>query len=559
MEREAALPSWMPGLHMLRSYERAWLPHDLIAGVSVAAVALPVGMAVARLAGFPPVVGIYSSILPLVAYALFGSSRQLMVNPDGATCAMLAAALEPLIAGAPGRTADLSMVLGLLTGLMCIAGGMIGFGIIANFLSRPILTGYLNGIALSIIAGQLATLLGFSAPASGFLRTLWAVATRLGETQTVSFALGAGLLVLLFAMRRLMPRVPGPLVAAVCGIAAVYFLKLGVPVVAPAPPGFPAPQLPRVRFDDIGPLVEGAAGIALVSFCSMMMTARSFAAKNRYSIDPNQDLVALGAADIASALCHGFVVSGADSRTAVGESSGGKTQLAGVVAAAAMALVLLFLTGPIAYLPTVALAAILIFASTGLFDFASLISTWRMSRAEFGHSIAAMVGVMTVGVLPGALVAVGLALLRLLYLASRPHEALLGQGEDDSVLTEEDGGVIVDGLVIYRFDASIVFFNADYFRARVLALADAMQPRWFLFDAESASLLDMTGADALAAVQQDLAERGIVFAIARAYGLFRTVLERTGVAADIGPDLLFPTVHGGVAAFHRAEMARAAE
>jgi high affinity sulfate transporter 1 len=527
--------------------------------VSVAAVALPVGIAVARIGGFPPVVGIYSSILPLVAYALFGSSRQLMVNPDSAACTMLAATLAPLVAGTPEHYADLSIALTLMTGVMCIAAGFIGFGIIANFLSRPILTGYLNGIALSIFAGQLSTLLGFHVQQEGFLRTLWAVAEHLRETHYASLALGLGLLGLLVVTKRYMRRVPGPLLAAVAAIAAVYLLKLdrlGVEVVGPAPAGFPVPRIPDVRGEDLWEMIVGAAGITLVSFCSMMTTARGFAAKNRYVIDPNQDLIALGACQIASGLCHGFVVSGADSRTAVADSSGGKTQLTGVVAAAAMALVLMFLTGPIAYLPSVALAAILIAAAYSLFDFDSLVDYWRMSRAEFLHAIVAMVGVVSVGVLAGVLVAVGLALVRLLYLASWPHEAILGQGEDDSVLTEEEGGVMVDGLVIYRFDASLVFFNADHFRARVLAVADERKPDWFLFDAESSAFLDMTGADALAAVRHSLEERSIVFAIARAKGIFRTMLERTGVAEEISPTLLFPTVHSGIAAFRRTQEPR---
>jgi high affinity sulfate transporter 1 len=549
------LAAWMPGLETFRGYRREWLASDVVAGLSVAAVALPVGIAYAKLAGFPPVVGIYSSILPLVAYALFGSSRQLMVNPDAAACAILAATLVPLAAGDAGRYADLSIALTLLTGVACIAGGLVGFGVIANFLSRPILTGYLNGIALSIIAGQLDTLLGFTVPSGGFLRTLWSVALRLGDTHRPGLVLGLALIAVLLVLRRFLPRVPGPLVAAVLGIAAVYGLRLdliGVAVVGPAPAGFPAPHIPSVRTGDIWPLIVGACGIMLVSFCSMMTTARGFAAKNQYTIVPNQDLIALGVCDLASGLSRGFVVSGADSRTAVADSSGGKTQLMGIVAALAMAIVLLFLTGPIAFLPTVALAAILISASFSLFDFSSLRSYWRVSRAEFRHAIVAMLGVMTVGVLPGVLIAIGLAILRLLFLASRPHEAILGRGGDNSFTTEEEGGTFIDGLMVYRFDSSLVFFNADYFTSRVLALTKDTDLKWFLFDAESAPFLDMTGADALAAVRRELEARNIVLAIARAKGFFRLMLERTGVAEQIGPSLLFPSIHSGAEAFQNA-------
>jgi high affinity sulfate transporter 1 len=554
--------AWMPGLEMLRGYRREWLQHDVVAGLSVAAVALPVGIAYAKLAGFPPVVGIYSSILPLVAYALFGTSRQLMVNPDAAACAILAATLVPIAAGDPARYADLSIALAFLTGIACIAGGLIGFGVIANFLSRPILTGYLNGIALSIIAGQLDTLFGFTVPSAGFFHTLWYAAERLPQTHPASVALGVALIVLLWVIKRFAPRVPGPLVAAALGIAAVYALhldKMGVQVVGPAPAGFPVPRIPSVRTADVWPLIFGACGIMLVSFCSMMTTARGFAAKNHYTIEPNKDLIALGVCDIASGLSRGFVVSGADSRTAVADSSGGKTQLMGIIAAAALTVVLLFLTGPIAFLPSVALAAILISASFSLFDFASLATYWRVSKAEFRHSVVAMLGVMTLGVLPGVLIAVGLAILRLLYLASRPHEALLGRGDDGSFATAEEGGAIIPGLIIWRFDSSLVFFNADYFQARVRALSARGDLRWFVFDAESSPFLDMTGAEALASARRGLEEQNIVLAIARGQGVFRMMLERTGVAEQIGPSMLFPTITAAAEAFDKAHAAEAPE
>ena len=553
--------SWIPGLKLLRTYRREWLRSDVVAGVSVAAVALPVGIAYARLAGFPPVVGIYSSILPLVAYALFGSSRHLIVNPDAAACAMLAATLAPMAAGDAAHYADLSIALTLLTGLLCIAGGLAGFGAIANFLSRPILTGYLNGIALSIIAGQLDTLLGFEVAGGGFFRTLAQVASRLNETHMATLAVGLALFVLLRALKRFAPRVPAALVAAVLGIGAVYVLGLdrqGVAVVGSVPAGFPTPQIPALRAGELWPLTLGACGIVLVTFCSMMTTARSFAAKNGYVIDTNQDMIALGVSDLASGLTRGFAVSGADSRTAVAHAAGGKTQVTGLVAAATIAAVLLFFTAPLAYLPSAALAAILVSSVLGLLDFASLRGYYRVSRPELRHSIAAMLGVMTVGVLPGVLLAVALALLRLLRLASHPHDAVLGlvEAKDGTLSAEEEGGRTIPGLLIYRFDASLVFFNADHFRSRVLALSHGdlsdgagAPPQWLLLYAKSIPFLDVTGADALDALRTELARRGTVLAIAGAKGLFRAMLERAGVAERIGAAHLFPTVRAGVQAF----------
>lgn len=546
---------WIPGLRLVRTYRREWLASDLVAGVSVAAAALPIGIAYARVAGFPPAVGIYSCILPAVAYALFGSSRQLIVNPDAAACAIVAATLAPMAAGDAARYLDLSIALALLTGLLCIAGGLAGFGVIANFLSRPILTGYLNGIALSIIAGQLGTLLGFKVASKGFVRTLVEVARRLGETHLATLAFGLALLLLLRVLKHFAPRAPAPLAAAVLAIGAVYAFGLdrqGIAVVGPVPAGFPTPRIPEVHAGELWPLLFGACGIVVVSFCSMMTTARSFAAKNDYKIDANRDMIALGVADLASGLTHGFAVSGAASRTAVADSAGGKTQATALVAAATMAAVLLFLTAPLANLPTAALAAILISAAMGLFDFASMRAYYRVSRPEFRHSLVAMLGVMSVGVLPGILVAVILALLRLLRLASRPPDAVLGLIEErDGFYTVGEGGSEIPGLIIYRFEASLLFFNADHFKDRVLALAKGAPtpPQWVLLSAESVPVLDVTGAAALEALRTELAGRGVVLAVARAKGLFRATLERTGVAERIGPAHFFPSIHGGVQAF----------
>jgi high affinity sulfate transporter 1 len=502
MDAASKIARFMPGIQLVRTYRREWFSSDLVAGLSIAAVALPIGIAYAQLAGFPPVVGIYSCILPPVAYALVGSSRQLVVNPDAAACSIVAATVAPLAAGDALRYSELAIVLTILTGVLCIAGGLAGFGAIANFLSRPILTGYLNGIALTIIAGQLGTLFGFKVSPGGFFHTVVEGVRRLGETHTATLIVGLVLLALILVLKRMSPRIPSPLIAAAAGAVAVFALNLngrGVAVVGAVPAGFPAPLLPRVNSSDLWPLVLGAAGIALVSFCSMMTTARGFAAKNGYRINVNQDLFALGVSDLASAFNRGFVVSGADSRTAVADSAGGKTQMASVLAALVMAIVLLFLTQPLAYVPTAALAAILISSALGLFDWSSLRRYYNLSKPEFRHSVVAMLGVMTLGVLKGVLIAVGMALLKLLQQASRPHDALLGvvhENGETYTLEEQSGGETIPGLIIYRFEASIVFFNADYFtdRVRTFISTAAARPRKFLLDAESVPLLDVSGA-----------------------------------------------------------------
>jgi high affinity sulfate transporter 1 len=559
MQPRSKIMRWLPGIEVIRTYRREWFRFDLVAGLSITAVALPIGIAYAQLAGFPPVVGIYSSILPIVAYAIFGSSKQLVVNPDAAACSIVAATVAPLAAGDAARYLELSIVLTLFTGVLCIAGGMVGFGVIANFLSRPILTGYLNGIALTIIDGQLGPLFGFTSSGGGFFRTVSHTVSRLGETHTTTLILGGSLLLLLIVTKRFLPRLPAPLIAAAIAALGVYVLQLGtkgVSVVGSVPAGFQSPLIPHVSSAEVWPLVGGACGIALVSFCSMMTTARGFAAKNGYRIDVNQDMFALGVSDLASAFNRGFVVSGADSRTAVADSSGGKTQVASLVGAVVMALVLLFLTYPLGYVPTCALAAILISSAIGLFDFNSLRDYYRLSKPEFRHSLIAMIGVMTLGVLPGVLIAVGLALLKLLRQASRPRDAVLGVVQRNGnayCTTEEEGAEIVPGLIIYRFESSLVFFNADYFGDRVRALISAAdtRPSHFLLDAEAVPFVDVSGAFVLDDLRAELAGQGIVLGVARARGLFLTMLERAGVAQRIGTSNFFPSVHVGAKNFQK--------
>ena len=550
------LQNWLPGVQLLRTYDLKNISGDLRAGLSVAAVAIPIGIAYAGLAGAPPVVGIYSCVLPPIAYALFGSSRQLIVNPDAAACAIVAATTTPLALGDLARYADLSITLTLLTGLLCIVAGFARLGAIANFLSRPILVGYLNGIAISIIVGQLGKLIGLNVPSAGVFRTLGNLFSRITEAHAATMLLGLALVAGLLLIKWSAPRMPGPLVAAVAAIGLVYLLGLhnrGVQIIGTIPAGLPSPRIPSVALSDLGPLVLGASTIVLVSFCSMMTTARGFATKNGYQIDANRDLVALGVCDLASGLSRGFVVSGADSRTAVADSAGGKTQMTSVFASIAIVLVLLFLTAPLAYLPSTALAAILIASSISLFDLASLRRYYRISKPEFRHAIVAMLGVMTVGVLKGVLLAVGLAMLKLLMLASKPHDAVLGvvPGKDHfSNIAEEPEAKSIPGVVVYRFDSSLLFFNSDYFanRVRQVIREAPEKPAWFVLDAEAIPILDTTGADVLESLRADLLKQGTILTIARSKGWFRLMLDRTGLADQIGRDHLFTSVRAAVKA-----------
>src|SRR5262249_51949540 len=358
-----------PGLASLARYRREDLSHDVVAGLSVAAVALPVGVAYAELAGFHPVVGLYSSILPLAAYALFGSSRQLVVGPDSATCALVAAAVAPLAAGDPAQYLSLSVALAFLAGLLCIGASFLKLGALADFLSRPILTGFLNGVALSIMLGQLGKIFGFGIDAGGIAPRLLEFASKIGNTHLPTLAVGACSFAVLLVSPKLLPRVPAALAVMALAALAVGLLGLdarGVHIVGEVPAGLPALTVPHFSLDTLKPVLVNAAGIALISFTSLMLTARSFAAKNGYDVDADRDMAALGAANIAAAVSGGFAVSGADSRTAMSDAAGGRTQVTGLVSAAAIALVLVFLTGPLKYVPVPALGAVLVMAGVSL-------------------------------------------------------------------------------------------------------------------------------------------------------------------------------------------------
>ena len=551
---------YVPVLNWLPRYQKEWLRADVMAGVSVAAVALPIAIAYSQLVGVPAVYGLYASLLPLVAYALLGSSRQLIIAPDAATCAIVAAVVAPLAGLDMAKYLSLTAALAMFTGVFCIAAGFARLGFLTNFLAQPILTGYLNGIAICIITGQLGGLFGFSLEPAGFFRLLWQFFSNLGETHGPTLIVGMMTLALLLLLARFAPKVPGPLVAVTFGIAcsAVFdFANYGVKLLGEIPAGLPVLTIPAIGESDWKPLAMGAVGLALISYNSAMVTARGFAAKNRYDIDPNQEFIALGVANIGSGILQGFAVSGADSRTAVNDSIGGKSQVTGLVAAGVLALTLLFFARPLGWLPVGVLSAVLIKAAMGLFDLESLAKLRRVSHQEFRLCLITLLGVITVGVLPGVVIAIGMAMVQVLLRASRPHDAVLGRIPGTNVycdVTIHSNTELLPGLIIYRFESSLVFFNADYFKARVrTVIGEVTAPvRYFLLDAETMPYLDSTGAASLDQVRGDLESDGIMIAIAAAKGPVRTMLERTGLAMRIGPDRIFSTVELAAEALSKA-------
>ena len=528
---------------------------DLLAGLAIAAVEIPTALAYAELAGFPPVVGLYASILPLVAYALFGSSPQLIVGPDAATCALVAASLAPVAMGNPLRHLELSITLSVVVGSLCVVGGLLRLGGLANFLSRPILVGFLNGMGLVIISGQLGKLFGLHVRTdTGFFLRIADFVSKIGQTHFPTLIVGILTLVLIYLVGRVAPRVPGPLVGVCGGIAMMVLLdseKWPVARMGAVPAGFSLPHFHSGFFSDAAQILPDAVGIALISFCSSMITAKSFAVRNGYEVQADREFIALGIANIASGLSSGFPIAGADSRTAINDLTGGRSQASGLTAAIIMAVVLVACTAPLAYIPNASLGAVLVLAGVSLFDFQTLRRIWGISRAEFVLSAVATLGVATIGVLPGIALAIALSVALLLVRASSPYDAILGQvpGVDGFAdISEYASAQTIPGVLIYRFDAALLFFNADYFKQRVRqAVARSGEPvRLFIFDMEAISVIDITGLDALEEVRSELASKGTSFVVARAKAELREHLVRAGSWDRIGAENFHPSVRSAV-------------
>lgn len=555
------LDRFVPGLVDLARYRRSDLPHDLAAGLAVAAVALPVGVAYAQLAGFSPAVGLYSSILPLLAYFLFGSSRQLVLGPDAATCALIAVTIAPMAAGDPEAYIALSALLALFAGLFCILASFLKLGALADFLSRPILVGFLNGVAISIALGQSGKLFGFAIEKRGVIPVALELFSKIEQIHLPTMAMGVLAFAVLLLAPRFIKRLPAALIAMILAGAAVAVFdlgRLGVATLGVVPAGLPSIGLPDKALELLGAnlesLLAAAAGIALISFSSAMLTARSFAAKNKYDIDVDREFAALGMANIASAFSQGFAISGADSRTAMSDSAGGRTRLTGLVAAAAVALVLIFLTAPLQFVPVAALGAVLIMAALSLLDLRSLQHFWGVDKREFVLSLIAAMGVIWVGALQAILFVVLLALVGFVKVTARPRAEVLGTIAGTSgfhSLDRHADAVAEAGLVMFRFNGPLIFFNAGYFKREALAAAnqqgDAL--RWFVLDLIPLTQLDVTGLDALLDVQSELMSRGVRFVSAGR----RSEIQLEGLHFQ-QEGLNFPTLRKSLKAYRHAFM-----
>jgi high affinity sulfate transporter 1 len=546
------LMHWLPGLDTLRRYETAWLRHDIFAGVVLATMLVPVGIAYAAASGLPGIFGLYATIVPLLVYALFGPSRILVLGPDSALAAVILGVVVPLSGGDPMRAVTLAGMMAVVSGAVCILAGLARLGFVTELLSTPIRYGYMNGIALTVLISQVPKLLGFSIKSEGPLRDLWAIASGIfeGQINWVAFAIGLATLITILLLKN-SKRLPGILIAVVGATVIVGVLDLaglhGVKVLGPLPQGLPGFAIPWIGYDDIIPVLIGGCAIAMVSFADTSVLSRAYAVRLGTRVDPNQEMVGLGAANLAAGFFQGFPISSSSSRTPVAEAAGARTQLTSVVGALAIALLLLVAPNLLQHLPSSALAAVVIAAAIGLFEVADLKRIYRIQRWEFWLAIACFVGVAVLGVIPGIGLAIAIAIAEFLWDGWRPHSAVLGRaygvkGYHD--MKRYPDARRIPGLVLFRWDAPLFFANAEFFRERVLdAVATSPTPvRWLVVAAEPVTSVDVTACDMVAELDKTLHARGIELCFAEMKDPVKDKLKRFGLFAQLGESYFFPTI-----------------
>jgi high affinity sulfate transporter 1 len=546
----------------LSSFRRDWLARDIVAGVVLTTLLVPQGMAYAELAGLPPITGLYTSILCLLGYAAFGPSRILVLGPDSSLGPMIAATILPLIAakGDPERAVALASLLALMVAAIMIVAAVAKLGFIADLISKPTMIGYMNGLALTILVGQLPKLFGFKIEGNGLIAEFTGFVEGLAKGEAVAAAAAVGIagIALIVVLQRWLPKVPAVLIMVVLSIAATSVFDLaqrGVSLVGVLPKGFPPLTIPHVGLADLGPLFAGALGIAVVSLADTISTASAFAARTGQEVHGNQEMIGIGAANLAAGLFQGFPVSTSGSRTAVAERSGVKTQFTGVTGAALIILMIVFLPGLFRNLPQPALAAVVITASLSLADIPGTVRLWRQRKTEFGLSITAFLGVALLGVLPGIAIAVGLSILNVFRRAWWPYDTELGQVEGLQGYHDVHsypGANHLPGLVIYRFDGPLFFANAKTFRDEVRRLARAKPPpTWIVIAAEPVTDVDTTASDVLEDLDETLNSQGISLVFAELKDPVRHKIERYGLTRTIDPRHFFPTIEAAVTAFRQ--------
>ena len=553
------LNRYIPGLSLFRGLEPTLLRTELVAAVTVFAILVPSAMAYGDLAGVNPVAGLYVALGAMVMYALFGTSKQLIMGPEATTAIMTASAVAPLAGGDPVIYAALAATVALLVGALSILGGIVKLGFVTDFLSKPILVGYIFGTTLIVIGSQLGKMFGISLESDKFFQQILELLSRLDETHTLTALIGVVSMAALLIMRRVNRALPAPLILVAVAIVASTYFNLedqGVAVVGPVPAGLPTPAIPRVGVQEIFTLLPAALALMILIYADEVLTARVFAAKHAQKIDANQEFIAIGMANFAGGLLTGFPAATSGSRTVVADQMGGKSQLVGLVAAALTIVFLLFFTPLLAPLPTVVLGAIIIVASLGLLDVYSFQFLRRVRRVEFILALVTLFGVLTVGILQGILVAVTLSLINVIFRISRPHDALLddvnaGGGVVYRGVTDKATALTEPGLIVYRFDAPLIFANAAFFTERLEALIReaGSELKCVILDAEAISDSDSTGAEAIENLDADLERRRVEFWIARADEPLVELLQATGLTKRLGKENIYPSVRAAVEAY----------
>jgi high affinity sulfate transporter 1 len=550
---------WLPGLNTLRQYERSWLRHDIVAGLVMTTMLVPIGIAYAEASGVPGINGLYATIVPLLAYAVFGPSRIIVLGPDSALAAVILAVVLPLSAGDPQRAVAVAGMMAIVSGVVCVAAGLARLGFITELLSKPIRYGYMNGIALTVVLSQIPKLFGFSVSADGPIRQALGIVEKViaGSTNLVALAVGASTLALILVLKG-RPRIPAILIAVTAATVAVAVFDLatrsGISVLGPLPQGLPTPRLPISDVDSLMPVLMGGLAVALVSFADTSVLSRTYATRLRASVDPNQEMVGLGVANLAAGFFQGFPISSSSSRTPVAEAAGARTQLTGVVGALAIALLLMLAPNLLQYLPHTALAAVVIASAIGLFEVSDLRRIYRIQRWEFWLSMACFVGVATLGAIPGIALAIVMAVIEFLWDGWRPHSAVLGRvdrvkGYHD--ITRYPEARLIPGLVLFRWDAPLFFANAELFHERVLdAVASSPTPvSWLVVAAEPVTSVDVTAADAICELDDTLHSAGIQLCFAEMKDPVKDKLKRFELFERFGERTFFRTLGEAVSAY----------
>ena len=555
--RTSRLGALLPGVDQARGYRRAWLRGDVLAGVTVAAYLVPQVMAYAEVAGLPPVTGLWVIMGSLAVYALLGSSRQLSVGPESTTALMTAAAVAPLAAGDPGRYAVLAAGLALVVAALCLLAWIARLGFLADLLSKPVLVGYLAGVAVIMVVSQLGKITGMAVEGDGAMQEVGYVLTSLDQVHGPTLLVAVTVLAFLLVLGRLLPRAPVPLIGMLLAAVAVAVLSLedvGVTLIGDVPQGLPRPSLPDVTVADLQTLLLPAVGVLLVGYSDNVLTARAFAGRNRYSIDANQELLALGAANLTAGAVQGFPVSSSGSRTVIADAMGARTQLYSLVALGGVVATLLVLGPVLAAFPTAALGALVVYAAIRLVDVAEFRRIARFRRSELLIALTTTVAVLVLGVLYGVLAAVAVSIADLLRRVARPHDGILGYVPGVAGMHDVDDypqAALLPGLVVYRYDSPLFFANAENFKRRALDAVRTAQPpaQWFVLNVEAVVEIDVTGVDALEEVREELEAAGVVFALARVKQDLAVDLDAAGLTARVGADRIFFTLPTAVHAY----------